>query len=162
MTRDDWRIRPEDILPALLAMAAEKRNRRKPRAEIERRERTKRRNRRRRQAAALERNRKARGGVKCVAPLGEGYVDRMLAAMVPGEWYGRLDLVRLIGEGRAIRGKVNQVMVVKGYVERAPNPAYRGQVSPQRIFAGEVAEPRYVYRLAPRGLLRRELITMVV
>jgi hypothetical protein len=161
MKRDEPIVRPEDILPALLAMAAEKRNRRRTRAAIEKQRKTYQRNKRRRQAAALNRNRKARGGRLTRVPAGQGYVDRMLAAMAPGEWYGRLDLVRMIGADRPVRGKVNQVMVRKGWVERARNPAWRGVQSPQKIFAGAVPEPQWVYRLTALGEARRAMLALL-
>ncbi len=63
----------------------------------------------------------------------------MLAAVQPGQWYGMGDIARMIGATRSERGRVHQVLLRRGWVEKVRNPAYRGILSPWQIMAG--AEP---------------------
>lgn len=87
---------------------------------------------------------------------GQSIADQMLRAMEPGGWYGQGDLVRLIGAGRAERAKVHQVLLKRGWIEKARNPRWCGErPSPDEIEAGAEPEPQHLYRLTERGLRRR-------
>lgn len=100
-------------------------------------------------AAMRKRNSTAR-------PAGEDIASRMLKAMAPGAWVGMGDLMRMTGESRTSRGKV-QVLLARGWVEAARNPAWRGRsLNPQEIMAGAEPEPMTLYRLTEAGLQRRE------
>ncbi len=74
-------------------------------------------------------------------PFPETIAGRMLARMEPGAWYGRGDLVNLVGEGRSSRPIVNR-MLSRGWLERVANPAWQGTTNPQRVMAEGGAEPR--------------------
>lgn len=96
-------------------------------------------------AAARERNRR-RAGPDGSIP------ERMLKAMHVGEWYGMGDLMRLVGADRTARGKVHQVMLKRGWIEKARNPAFTGEpMSPQAIAAGGEPQPQHLYRMTPAG-----------
>lgn len=97
-------------------------------------------------AATRERNRR-RAGPDGSIP------ERMLKAMKPGEWYGMGDLMRLAGADRSGRGKVHQVMLKRGWVEKALNPAWSEvRLSPYEIMRGGEPQPQHLYRLTERGL----------
>jgi hypothetical protein len=111
--------------------------------------------RRRRQARFWERwrnreKKRAHGRPFLWAPLPNSQPSRMAAAMVPGEWYGRMDLVRLIGvpreKERDLRGVVN-VLLARGWVERERNPNWPG---PGPV-AKDEGEPEWLYRLTRVG-----------
>jgi hypothetical protein len=91
---------------------------------------------------------------------GQRMRDRMLAVMVPGEWYGRLDIVRRAGLPRNANGKVLQELWVPGMVERTRNPAWRGAVDPFTAMAGG-AEPEFLYRLTAAGELERNALLLL-
>ena len=72
--------------------------------------------------------------------------------MHPNEWYGAGDLVRAVGAGRDARCKLGHVLLPRGLVERARNPAWSGApVDPWRIMGGEVREPKWLNRLTGNG-----------
>jgi hypothetical protein len=90
-----------------------------------------------------------------VAP-GESIAHRMLKAMEPGKWYGRGDLMRLTGADKDHRSTVRQIMLKRGWVESAPNPAFTGRrFTPQEIQAGAEPEPEKLYRLTEAALRAR-------
>ena len=81
--------------------------------------------------------------------------SRILKAMVPMAWYGREDLVRMVGADRNGRNKVND-MLKRGWLEAARNPAWGGRnLNPQEIMGGAEPEPERLYRLTTSGLARR-------
>ena len=101
--------------------------------------------------AALEQERKATKSRRR-SPPGHGIADRLLRAMHPNEWYGAGDLVRAVGAGRDARCKLGHVLLPRGLVERARNPAWSvAPVDPWRIMGGEVREPKWLYRLTGNG-----------
>lgn len=152
----------KSVLEGLLAMAADRGPRRPTVAEQERRKRSLRRNQLRRQREALVRRSRRRAAAWRGWPeFGERIVDRMIAGMDPGGWYGAHDIARIAGMGRHANGKVRQVLLPAGLVERASNPQWRGAVSPQKIMAGAVAEPRFVYRLTEKGEMYRAAVLLV-
>lgn len=105
-------------------------------------------------AARIDAERKARQTRP--AP-GHDIASRMLRAMEPDKWYGMGDLMRLIGGERHERGKVHQVMVKRGWVEKARNPAYSDRrYSPDEIEAGAEPQPLHLYRLTEVGLKVRD------
>jgi hypothetical protein len=99
-------------------------------------------------AAARKRN-------LCRALPGQSIADRMLQAMTPGAWFGMGDIARLAGIHKSGRGKVHQVLLRRGWVEKAKNPAYRGILNPWQIMQGGEPEPQHLYRLTEAGLDRR-------
>jgi hypothetical protein len=82
---------------------------------------------------------------------GQSIADRMLSVMRPGEWYGMGDLARLASIHKSGRGKVHQVLLRRGWVEKARNPAYRGILDPWQIKAGAEPEPLHLFRLTELG-----------
>lgn len=108
------------------------------------------------QEAATERTLAAiKPGRNTRRPPGEDIQSRMLKAMEPGSWYGRGDLMRMIGEIRTSRGKVN-VMLQRGWLQSARNPAYSGSnPAPWEIMAGAEPHPERLYRLTEAGMVRR-------
>lgn len=89
-------------------------------------------------------------------PAGEDIASRMLKVMEPGSWYGAGDLARMVGETRQARGKVTQVMLRRGWVEAAHNPAWTSVAfSPDEIEAGAEPQPRRLYRVTEKGLAVR-------
>lgn len=92
---------------------------------------------------------------------GDRIADRMLAGMEPGGWYGRGDLIRFAGVGRYARGKVQQYLLARGYVERARNPEWRRLPAPSEIMAGAEVEPEFLYRLTARGEMERAALMML-
>jgi hypothetical protein len=88
---------------------------------------------------------------KRVAP-GESIAHQMMKAMEPGSWYGRGDLMRMIGADKDQRSTVRRIMLKRGWVESAPNPAFTGRrFTPQEIQAGAEPEPEKLYRLTDAG-----------
>lgn len=85
-------------------------------------------------------------------------VDRMLRAMNPGRWYARSDLMRAAGANRTARGKVNQVLLARGWVERRRNPAFRG--FERRGGYLPIKEPEFLYRLTSAGEAQREMVLL--
>ena len=83
---------------------------------------------------------------------GQSIADRMLRAMQPGEWYGMGDISRMIGASASARAKVHQVLLRRGWVEKARNPAFRGILDPWSIMAGAEPEPLHLFRLTELGL----------
>jgi hypothetical protein len=71
--------------------------------------------------------------------------------MKPGEWFGMGDIARMAGVDKSARGKVHQVLLRRGWVEKARNPAFRGILSPWKIMAGEEPEPLHLFRLTELG-----------
>jgi hypothetical protein len=113
----------------------------------------KKRNRTERQQAAAERTlARARAKNLCRALPGQSIADRMLRAMRPGEWFGMGDIARMAGVDRSARGKVHQILLRRGWIEKAANPAFRGQLGPWAIIAGAEPEPQHLYRLTELGL----------
>ena len=105
------------------------------------------------QRAAAERNMAAwRARNLCRALLGRSIADRMLRVMQPGEWYGQGDISRLAGVSSSARAKVHQVLLRRGWVEKARNPAFSGILNPWQIMAGGEPEPLHLYRLTELGL----------
>lgn len=166
---------PASVMAALSALAVEglarrDRGRRGKRslAEIEHWKKVWHGNRRRRaraasdaRAAQLRAERKAARRRPDGRTFGESIADRMLAAMAPGEWYGAHDLARAVNGPRDWHGKVLQVLRPRGYVERAPNPAWRPGLPSRRYAAGEPVAPRWLYRLTDLGQARRAAVLMV-
>ncbi|MEY9506929.1 alkylated DNA nucleotide flippase Atl1 [Bradyrhizobium diazoefficiens] len=130
---------------------------RRPREDVAKQMESARRNRKAKQDAAAERLARERAIRNSTArPPGEDIASRMLKAMEPGKYYGMGDLVRLIGEGRAARAKVHQVLVRRKWVEKARNPHWSGVVpSPDEIEAGAEPHPQHLYRLTEAGFLHR-------
>lgn len=112
--------------------------------------------------ARLEAKSRAASEAKKPKP-GEDIASRMLRAMKPDSWYGMGDLMRLAGADRTGRGKVHQVLLKQGWVERARNPAYSDRrYSPQEIEAGAEPQPQHLYRLTGDGLARKQALGHVV
>jgi hypothetical protein len=88
----------------------------------------------------------------CRAQPGQSIADRMLRAMRPGTWLGMGDIARLAGVHRSGRGKVHQVLLRRGWIEQAKNPAFRGIFDPWQIMRGAEPEPLHLYRLTELGL----------
>jgi hypothetical protein len=105
------------------------------------------------QQAAIERTlARARARNLCRALPGQSIADRMLQAMRPGEWLGMGDIARMAGATKSQRGKVHQVLLRRGWIEKAPNPAFRGILNPWEIVAGAEPEPLHLFRLTELGL----------
>jgi hypothetical protein len=96
-------------------------------------------------AAARKRN-------LCRALPGQSIADRMLRAMRPGAWLGMGDIARMAGVHKSGRGKVHQVLLRRGWIEKANNPAFRGILNPWQIMRGAEPEPQHLYRLTESGL----------
>jgi hypothetical protein len=88
----------------------------------------------------------------CRATPGQSIADRMLQAMRPGLWLGMGDIQRMAGIHKSGRGKVHQVLLRRGWIEKAKNPAFRGMLNPWQILAGADPEPQHLYRLTEAGL----------
>jgi hypothetical protein len=88
----------------------------------------------------------------CRGVPGQTIADRMLRAMQPGAWYGMGDVARLAGVHKSGRGKVHQVLLPRGWIEQASNPAFRGRLDPWQIMRGAEPEPQHLYRLTELGL----------
>jgi hypothetical protein len=155
MTRCPWNPDPETILADVLAAQDD---RRRPGdsmlvrvriAMAEGRARAK----RERQRAARNRcyARQRARGTKYGAKSGWSIADRMIRIMEPGKWYGVGDLARALGEPRSSRAKMTQVLVPRGLVMRARNPARREKLDPWKILAGREQEPDWLYRLTEAG-----------
>ena len=130
-----------------------KRGDKRPWCDIEASLTNKRRVRAAKQQAAMERTlAAARARNLCRALPGQSIADRMLKAMRPGEWLGMGDIARLAGVDRSSRGKVHQVLLRRGWIEKAANPAFRGQLDPWTIQRGGEPEPLHLYRLTELGL----------
>jgi hypothetical protein len=106
----------------------------------------------RRQAATDRTLAAARKRNLCRALPGQSIADRMLQAMRPGAWYGMGDIATLAGVHKSGRGKVHQVLLRRGWIEKAKNPAFRGTLNPWQIMRGEESEPQHLYRLTEAGL----------
>lgn len=106
----------------------------------------------RRQAATDRTLAAARKRNLCRALPGQSIADRMLQAMRPGAWYGMGDIARMAGIHKSGRGKVHQVLLRRGWVEKAKNPAFRGILNPWQIMRGAESEPQHLYRLTEAGL----------
>jgi hypothetical protein len=100
-------------------------------------------------AAARKRN-------LCRAMPGRSIADRMLRAMRPGAWFGMGDIARMAGVHKSGRGKVHQVLLRRGWIEKAKNPAFRGILNPWQIMRGAEPEPQHLYRLTDAGLTAKE------
>lgn len=87
----------------------------------------------------------------CRALPGQSIADRMLRAMQPCEWYGQGDIARIAGVSQSARAKVHQVLLRRGWVEKARNPAFRGILNPWKIKAGAEPEPLHLFRLTELG-----------
>jgi hypothetical protein len=96
-------------------------------------------------AAARKRN-------LCRALPGQSIADRMLQAMTPGAWFGMGDIARMAGIHKSGRGKVHQVLLRRGWIEKVKNPGFRGILAPWQIMAGGEPEPQHLYRLTELGL----------
>jgi hypothetical protein len=94
----------------------------------------------------------ARARNLCRTLPGQSIADRMLGAMQPGEWYGMGDIARMAGVDRSARGKVHQILLRRAWIEKAANPAFRGQLNPWEIRRGGEPEPLHLYRLTELGL----------
>jgi hypothetical protein len=108
---------------------------------------------RERQRAARERSyaRQRARGIKYRAKGGWSIADHMIRIMSPCEWHGVGDLARALGEPRSSRAKMRQVLLSRGLVTRAKNPAKREQLDPWQIMAGREQEPDWLYRLTEAG-----------
>lgn len=109
----------------------------------------------RRQRARWRQIREARKGPPVCLPGGPGSLPaRMLRAMEPGQWYGRLDLVRLIGvppdKERTTRPIVNRLLQ-RRQIERQKNPQWDGHWGAswgKRPVRWPQVEPMWLYRLS--------------
>jgi hypothetical protein len=90
-------------------------------------------------------------GVKYRPKGGWSIADRMIRIMSPSEWYGVGDVARALSEPRSSRGKMRQVLLVRGLVTRTRNPARREKLDPWQIMAGREQEPDWLYRLTEAG-----------
>jgi hypothetical protein len=82
--------------------------------------------------------------------------------MQPGKWYGRGDLIQMADLTRNDRGKVNQVLLHYGLVQRARNPEWKGTWGGNgMIRASDVLEPMWLYRMTPRGEAYCKLLRML-
>jgi hypothetical protein len=106
----------------------------------------------RRQAATDRTLAAARKRNLCRALPGQSIADRMLQAMRPGAWYGMGDIARMAGVHKSGRGKVHQVLLRRGWIEKAKNPAFRGILNPWQIMRGAESEPQHLYRLTKAGM----------
>jgi hypothetical protein len=88
----------------------------------------------------------------CRALPGQSIADRMLHAMTPGAWLGMGDIARLAGIHKSGRGKVHQVLLRRGWIEKAKNPAFRGNLNPWQIMQGGEPEPQHLFRLTEMGV----------
>jgi hypothetical protein len=77
-------------------------------------------------------------------PIGTRMYDRVVPLMLPGHWYSRGDLAHAAGLGVNGRGTISRMVERGGLLVRAPNPA-AGKGTPTR------PEPRWLYRLTPKG-----------
>jgi hypothetical protein len=163
MADDEWRPEAGDMIATLLALAAEQRRpRRRPVKVVQKWLRTKRRIQEERERKATARRLAAQKGPErqrplwgLIRPFGLRNIDRQLAVMEPGKWYGRGDVVRMVGLERYARDKISIVAHQKGAVQRRRNPAW----TPIRF--GEPAEPLWLYRLTPYGEAWREAVLLV-
>lgn len=90
---------------------------------------------------------------------GDDIASRMIRAMEPNAWYGQGDVMRLAGAERHERGKLHQVLLKQGWVERARNPAWSDRrYSPQEIEAGADPPPQHLYKLTEEGVRRRAVL----
>lgn len=161
-------LAPENVLAALLRMAAEQASRRnvkgsrRPREVVDRVQATKRKLAMRRVREAWKRRQAAKPrGVKRTAEYGERLADRMVKAMAPGLWYGQRDITRAMGLPRGHNAKLLQELWPRRWVERRRNPAYRGAAKMAQCRPGGGAEPIWLYRLTRLGELHREAVLMV-
>jgi hypothetical protein len=97
----------------------------------------------------------------CRALPGQSIADRMLRAMKPGEWYGQGDIARMAGIHKSGRGKVHQVLLRRGWVEKTQNPAFRGILNPWQIMRGGEPEPQHLYRLTEAGMKAKAALPAV-
>lgn len=156
MSRREFTVDPQEMIATLLALAAERRRPVKvPRKEVARRCELRRRSMARKTRQAVDRSiaRLKRPNTKRL--FGERIVDRMVAAMEPGQWYGVPDLMVLIGGARSARGKVRQGLLRQGIVQRRRNAEY------QAPRYGARTQPKWLYRLTERGRLVRELLGLL-
>lgn len=143
-----WEPNPETIFEDLMAVVDGRAQRRREAAyRANEAQRTKREARRQAGLArAVERHAAAK--VRPPRPAkGQDIASRMLAGMVPGEWYGAQD----IAPSREARSKVWQVLWVKGWIERALNPAWSPKRPIVENFAG-ATEPRWLWRITASGM----------
>lgn len=154
-------INPEDLWPIIFRLANEndrsyrftKKGDKRTREDVEAQKAGRKRTIAAKQAVAIERTLAAarqrnlrRAGQAGSIP------ERMLRVMKPGSWYGMGDLARLAGVSREGRGKVHQVMLRRGWIERQPNAAATGdRLDPWAIMGGAEPEPEWLYRLTPFG-----------
>lgn len=151
---------PAELFAAIVRLANErdqswrftKKGDRRPAYDVEAAMEAKRKKLKARQEAATERTlAAARKRNSTARPAGEDIARRMLRVMEPQKFYGMGDLMRLTGEARTSRGKV-QEMLRRGWVEKAQNPAWSGvTLNPQKIMAGAEPHPRHLYRLSEAG-----------
>jgi hypothetical protein len=105
------------------------------------------------QQAAIKRTlAAARARNLCRALPGQSIAERMLRVMRPGEWVGMGDIARMAGVDRSGRGKVHQILLRRGWIEKAANPAFCGQLDPWEIRRGGEPEPMHLFRLTELGL----------
>lgn len=160
-------VDPQEMIATLLALAAEgRRPRRVPVKVREARLKARRRRAKARQREAWERVAARRPKrTRTMRPIGERIVDRMTAAMEPGQWYGAKDLARLagLGDARSAAGKVIQDLWPSGLVERKPNPLWdqHAVISPAELMAGAIREPKWLYRLTAKGEAHREALALL-
>ena len=50
------------------------------------------------------------------------------------------------------RGKVHQVLLQRGWIEKVKNPAFQGILNPWQIMQGGEPEPQHLFRLTEAGL----------
>src|SRR3990172_9322677 len=105
--------------------------------------------------AALDRRVEARRQPRAARPGRIKHVERILAAMEPGAWYGVRDLVNTTGIPRkSVCAKIYQDMVGRGWVVRGRNPAWDGRWA-TRSDERRVVEPEFLWRLTAAGEAKR-------
>lgn len=158
-------IKPEDLWPAIFKLANEsdrsyrftKKGDSRPLADVKAQMDARRANVAKKRLAAAERIEAATRAKRKIVKPGQSIADRMLRAMAPGSWYGMGDLARLAGVERNGRGKVHQVMVRRGWIERQRNPQWSGKVpNPWEIMDGAEPEPEWLYRMTAVGEARQK------
>ena len=89
--------------------------------------------------------------------IGDRIADKVLQSMAPREWYGMGDMARMIGADRKARSKVHQVLRLRKWIERAPNPEWSATFT-----WNDREQPKWLWRLTEAGIVERDRIGAVV
>jgi hypothetical protein len=87
-------------------------------------------------------------------------IERIAIAMLPGHWYSKMDVVRSIGGGRGDGCRFEDTLRRRGLVVRGRNAAWPSKP----ICVGRTwrrVEPRYFYKLSPKGEMFRDWCILV-